>query len=221
MNASDPCVIIIDERALISTVLKQLCEAIKPGLKVYHFAEPGRKLSGRGKVMAVLFDVSKFGEVSEAINLYLPGEAPVMVGCGSYTLSRHAKIDYSIDLYESPQKIIEVLKDVLLGTDAAAVISNQAYQTSSPTGPALYKVKRFAETNHRALTPRQIEVLEYAALGLSAPEIADELNVSVNTVRGYVQEIFVRLNVRNIAHAVSFYLKMQTLIDFEDTTEPG
>lgn len=219
MNASDPCVIIIDERALISTVLKQLCEAIRPGLKVYHLTEVCGKLARQEKVAAVLFDLSKADEVMKAIATQLPGQEPVTIGCGPAPGVACASVDYIIDLYETPQKIISVLKEALLGSNVLSSGQINIANGQGSSREAAIKKQRLPEFTHRTLTPRQVEILEYAALGLSAPEIAEVLNVSVNTVRGYVQEIFTRLNVRNIAHAVSCYLKSQTLIDFEDHSD--
>lgn len=68
----------------------------------------------------------------------------------------------------------------------------------------------------RKLTPKQVAILELSSQGMSAQEIADLLHVTVNTVRGHIQEIFARLNVKNIAHAVALYGKINKLKDFAE-----
>ena len=45
------------------------------------------------------------------------------------------------------------------------------------------------------LTPRESEVLELLSFGKSNPEIAAILNISTNTVTGYVSRIFLKLDV--------------------------
>ncbi|MFB6373899.1 MAG: helix-turn-helix transcriptional regulator, partial [Bradymonadaceae bacterium] len=44
-----------------------------------------------------------------------------------------------------------------------------------------------------ALTPRQREVAEYAAVGATADEIAETLEISPNTLRGHIRRIYRRL----------------------------
>ncbi|WP_370261281.1 response regulator transcription factor [Limnobacter sp.] len=55
------------------------------------------------------------------------------------------------------------------------------------------------------LRPRHVQILKLAAEGASNQEIAQTLGISVSTIRGHVQEMFVRMNVRNIAHAVAIF----------------
>jgi DNA-binding NarL/FixJ family response regulator len=53
------------------------------------------------------------------------------------------------------------------------------------------------------LTEREREVLHYAATGLSRAEIADELGLSLNTVRTHLQRITKKLGVRTTLEAVT------------------
>lgn len=50
---------------------------------------------------------------------------------------------------------------------------------------------------HPPLTPRQREIAELAARGLTTPEIADVLAISPNTVKHRLKEIFQRLSINN------------------------
>ena len=47
------------------------------------------------------------------------------------------------------------------------------------------------------LSPRQLEIAEYAAAGATASEIARQLDISVHTVRQHIKEVYRRLNVAN------------------------
>ncbi|MFI9555580.1 DNA-binding response regulator [Nonomuraea endophytica] len=52
------------------------------------------------------------------------------------------------------------------------------------------------------LSPRELEVLRFAADGAEAPEIAAGLGLSVGTVRNYLTAIVMKLNARNRVDAV-------------------
>ena len=57
------------------------------------------------------------------------------------------------------------------------------------------------------LSPRQLDVLRGLVDGLSYSGIGTRLGISTETVRGHVHNIYVALQVRNVAEAVRFALK--------------
>lgn len=54
------------------------------------------------------------------------------------------------------------------------------------------------------LTLRQVEILQFAAQGLSNKEMAEKLSVSVHTIKYHLGEIFQRLQVKNRDEAVEY-----------------
>lgn len=58
-----------------------------------------------------------------------------------------------------------------------------------------------------ALSSQQIVILRLVAQGMSSREIATQLYLSENTVKGYVQEILHRLSVKNRTEAVMVAVK--------------
>lgn len=63
------------------------------------------------------------------------------------------------------------------------------------------------EPSPEALSSQQIVILRLVAQGLSSREIATQLYLSENTVKGYVQEILHRLGVKNRTEAVMVAVK--------------
>ncbi|TKG60789.1 response regulator [Prauserella endophytica] len=53
------------------------------------------------------------------------------------------------------------------------------------------------------LTKREYEVLRFAAMGHSNPEIADQLTLARNTVKTYLQTAMQKLNARNRVEAIA------------------
>lgn len=54
------------------------------------------------------------------------------------------------------------------------------------------------------LTPRELEVLQLVAAGLSTPEIAEELSLGVATVRSHTYHLRCKLHLKDRAQVVSF-----------------
>ncbi|MBI5927787.1 MAG: response regulator transcription factor [Chloroflexi bacterium] len=57
------------------------------------------------------------------------------------------------------------------------------------------------------LSPRELDVLKQVARGLTNPEIAGQLNVSENTVRFHLKNIFEKLGVTNRTEAAAWYFQ--------------
>jgi PAS domain S-box-containing protein len=55
----------------------------------------------------------------------------------------------------------------------------------------------------RALTPREREIVHHLALGAAGPEIADELQISHETVRTHVRNAMGKVGARSRAHLVA------------------
>ena len=63
------------------------------------------------------------------------------------------------------------------------------------------------ESSTPRLTERQIQMLELAARGFTNQEIADQLKVSLITIKKQFSEIFARLNVSNRSEAIGLALQ--------------
>ena len=65
----------------------------------------------------------------------------------------------------------------------------------------------------KRLSKRQKEVLGHISLGRSNQEIADELGLTIPTIKMHVSAIFKKLNVKNRTEAVSIYSNLDKFSD--------
>jgi DNA-binding CsgD family transcriptional regulator len=72
---------------------------------------------------------------------------------------------------------------------------------------SLLEADRLAQAS-APLTPREREILQLAAEGLSGPSIAERLFVSPGTVKSHFQNIYAKLGVRDRAAAVARGLRL-------------
>lgn len=61
---------------------------------------------------------------------------------------------------------------------------------------------------YKSLTAREVEIMNILILGKLNKEIADALNLSIDTVRAHLRHIFPKLNTENRAEAIVEYLKI-------------
>ncbi|UGS35928.1 response regulator [Capillimicrobium parvum] len=75
-------------------------------------------------------------------------------------------------------------------------------------GPLASEIRaRRERADDPLLTKRELEILRLAADGLSAPEIADRLFVSVTTVKTHLQHVYAKLEVSDRTAAVAQALR--------------
>ena len=100
----------------------------------------------------------------------------------------------------SPPKLLEAIREVRDGgSPMSASIARkvvQSFRTSPETAD---------ETTE--LSQREREVLNGLAEGLAYKQIADQLEVSIHTVRNYIRRIYEKLHVRSRTEAVAKFLR--------------
>ena len=75
------------------------------------------------------------------------------------------------------------------------------------------------EESSTQLTELQLQLLEFAARGFTNQEIANQLGVSLITVKKQFSEIFVRLDVSNRSEAIGLALQRH-LVKMSSTPQP-
>lgn len=87
--------------------------------------------------------------------------------------------------------------ETVLGRDIQAAVAQRIRQTAEPTGPSL--------------SAREREVLQLVAAGLSSPEVARRLNLSITTVKTHLQRVYEKLGVSDRAAAVAEAMRQHLL----------
>jgi DNA-binding NarL/FixJ family response regulator len=101
---------------------------------------------------------------------------------------------------QRPEELLAAIREVVAGgapmsTSIARKVV-RSFQSSAPRGA------ESAELSHR-----ELEVLQALAQGLAYKQIAEQLNVSIHTVRNYIRRVYEKLHVRCRTEAVVKYLK--------------
>jgi len=100
----------------------------------------------------------------------------------------------------SPKKLLEAIEEVCAGgSPMSAPIARKVVQ-SFKTAPA----RGGAAVD---LSPRERSVLDGLAEGLAYKQIADQLGVSIHTVRNYIRRIYEKLHVCTRTEAVAKFLR--------------
>jgi DNA-binding NarL/FixJ family response regulator len=100
----------------------------------------------------------------------------------------------------SPKKLLEAIEDVCAGgSPMSAPIARKVVQS--------FKSIPARGNESVELSPRERSVLDGLAEGLAYKQIADQLGVSIHTVRNYIRRIYEKLHVCSRTEAVAKFLK--------------
>jgi DNA-binding CsgD family transcriptional regulator len=104
----------------------------------------------------------------------------------------------------------EVLAVIELKADGDIELSARLMRSLCGIGYEVgqFLARRRGELEGPLLTPREIEVLQLAAEGLSAPETAEQFVISSATVRTHLQNIYAKLEVNDKPSAVAAALRL-------------
>lgn len=100
----------------------------------------------------------------------------------------------------SPKKLLEAIEEVVAGgSPMSAPIARKVVKS--------FKATPAQGDESMELSPREHSVLDGLAAGLAYKQIADQLGVSIHTVRNYIRRIYEKLHVRSRTEAVAKFLR--------------
>ena len=120
-------------------------------------------------------------------------------------------------VYENDEKVFEALKAgasgyLLKNTGLVQLIESlkELHNGGSPMSAniarklvTLFRSEQTKTANVEALSNRENEILQLLAKGLLYKEIADQLSISVSTVRQHIHHIYEKLHVQNRTEAIN------------------
>jgi NarL family two-component system response regulator LiaR len=110
-------------------------------------------------------------------------------------------VEHSVEIYGGLVAAVFASLGIWLGiklTRNTETIIVREVMVPAPTSFVLDEAKR----ESLGITPRELEILELIAAGLSTREIAERVNVSENTVKTHSSRVFDKLGARRRTQAV-------------------
>jgi DNA-binding NarL/FixJ family response regulator len=207
MNTAPVTVVIADDEELTRTGLRALLSA-KPDLEVVGEAAAGGEvlpLVRRTRPDVVLMDVRMPGmdgiEATRQLRSALE-DPPKVVVITTFESDEHvydalrAGADGFILKRTPAQAIAHAIRLVATGDSVLFPDAVRRLVAARPLPPAV------PATGHTPLTARETEILRLMATGLSNPDIAGRLTVSLETVKTHVSNLLTKLGAQNRTQAV-------------------
>jgi DNA-binding NarL/FixJ family response regulator len=177
--------------------------------------------------------VGEFGSVAEALQrlgdegadvLLLDIQLPVMLGSEgvAYFKQKYPRMQIlMLTVYDEQEKVFESICRGACGyllkkTPPVKLLEaiTEAHGGGAPMSPeiarkviTLFQQARAPETLNHDLTPQEIRLLRLLAQGFSYQACAEQLNISVNTIRNYIRSIYDKLHVHTKSEAVTKALR--------------
>lgn len=114
---------------------------------------------------------------------------------------RYLVIEHSVEIYSALLATVFVSLGIWLGLTLTKKPESVVVKefVGEPPGPF---VRNEAEVARLGITPRELQILELIASGLSTKEIAQRIYVSENTVKTHSSRLFEKLSARRRTQAV-------------------
>lgn len=212
-------ILVIEDHPLFATGIKDLVEFVATNADIVCAASLGeaKELFEQNSPALIITDLrlpDASGQgVIDALARISPN-LPTIVMSGDEVLlhsvspSQHAP-SWFLSKSESFEQTSAVLLEALTRAGVQVQWRPNAMLNRSASGDM--SQGRMSQTNSIQLTQKQQQVMHYLASGLSNKEIARKLELSPETIKTHLREIFTRMNVKNRTQAVSLYKKIPRL----------
>lgn len=198
-------IILADDHELVLEGLRSLVEA-EPDLRVTATATNGRQVLDAVRADppdVVVLDL-EMGEMNglrclDAIKREQPDVRVLILTAYGDGESMRAALEGGADGFalktEPPQQTVASIRQVCRG------------QLVFPLAARKWLLRTDAAQDAATPTARELEILAQVAQGLTNAQIARRLRVSDNTVKFHLQNLYLKLGVRNRTEATAWYLR--------------
>ena len=201
----------------ITLAIVEDLDEVRDGLKNFISLSPDFKILDTFKTAEeALYDIPKLRPDIVIMDINLPG----MSGIECIKLIKDKSPDTQFmmfTVYENDEKVFEALKAgasgyLLKNTGLVQLIESlkELHLGGSPMSAniarklvTLFRNQQKETVNVEVLSSRENEILQLLAKGLLYKEIADQLAISVSTVRQHIHHIYEKLHVQNRTEAIN------------------
>jgi DNA-binding NarL/FixJ family response regulator len=176
-------------------------------------ATEGRRLAAEHRPRVALVDFmlpDQDGvELAAALKATYPDLMAVMLTASTEDRVLLGAIDAGCSGFLTKDRAVtEVVDAVLAAADGEALVSPAQLARLLP------RLSKTPQTVGADLTRRELQLLTHLARGQSNKAIAEELHLSVNTIRNYMQSVLLKLGAHSKLEAVSTAVR-EGLIDYQ------
>ena len=215
-------IVIADDHALVRGGLELVVKMAVPNAEIFqanNFDETISVLQSNFSIDLVMLDLMMPGMLSDSIKnitQQFPDVPIVIVSVKEDFDSIHKSISLGasgfIPKTSAPEVTISAIQLVLSGgVNIPPHVLKPQTQTQTQTAENNQHSNNFDTFN--ALSKRQKQVLDLISLGRSNQAIADELELTIPTIKMHVSAILKKLNVKNRTEAVSIYTNLEKVSD--------
>ncbi len=212
-------ILVVEDHPLFATGIKDLVEFVATNADITCASTVSSALQAclDGKPALIITDLRlpdfQGQDVIDRLGTQFP-DVPLIIMSGDVALlqsiqtSQHAP-SWLISKSEGFEQTSAILLEALTRAGVNVQWRPNALSSRHPQGEHL--TGRSGTSTGIQLTQKQQLVMHYLASGLSNKEIARKLELSPETIKTHLREIFTRMNVKNRTQAVSLYRKIPRL----------
>ena len=202
-----PVLLIDDHQMFVESLARVLADDSRiEVVGVASTAEDGLRLAGEHRPRVAIVDFmlpDRDGvELAAALKAEHPELMAVMLTASTDDRVLLGAIDAGCSGFLTKDRAVtEVVDAVLAAADGEALISPAQLARLLP------RLSRREESVGSDLTKRELQLLNHLARGQSNKAIAEELHLSVNTIRNYMQSVLMKLGAHSKLEAVAIATK--------------
>lgn len=212
-------ILVIEDHPLFATGIKELVEfvagntdiscagSIQSAIELFRNSVPSLIITD-----LKLPDLSGQSVIDKLTSLW-PSVPIVIMSGDTHLLASvsllHHNASWQISKAEGFEQTTAILLEAL--TRAGIPVQWRPSSMSNRQSPSDQTSAGLGSSSNIQLTQKQQQVMHYLASGLSNKEIARKLDLSPETIKTHLREIFTRMNVKNRTQAVSLYRKIPRL----------
>lgn len=206
-----PTILIAEDHPMISIMLADMIEQLitQSEIIVVDTLEKAREVKALPNVVIAdldLPDSKGLGTINAFATLFPDCPKLICSGVLDKNLAREAEAAgyFFVNKASTYPELLRALQVLLVQAGVIEEVPRNGEKTANEFHSTIY-----APGSDKPLTWKQVEIMRKTAEGLSAKEVAREMDISPDTVRGHIKEIFLRLGAKNKGQAVEIFIRAE------------